>query len=462
MKKNPFKTHWIFFILLGIGLFFRYWNIDGWYPFDYDQEIAAWEVKKILSGDFTLIGQEMSVGGFYLGPLLHYIYAPFFALFRLDPRAGVFPLALQMIASSFLLYKLGQKWFGERVALIAVFLYVLNPQIVSYDRALNPTAFVPLLSLGFLHGMDRLFDGKRWALWLLGLILGLTFHINPSTLFFFFVFLVMLLIFRKDIRAKIRDWMIWGGIIVVIASPLILFELRNHILISNILRLMSEKGEEGMTLLRFYSMNEISFSLARGFLFPWTFQWLTWVIAVSIITSIVFWWRKTKRRSLIFLAMFFILTPILLFTFYNGNVPEYYFAPTIPLYALLLGFLITKNIRTWPLIFVICGILAFLHAPRLYGLLAGTHRNLYYKRAAVHAIVEYAAGRSFSISYITDLGLKTGYPFLFYIEGNEPRKEIRPPVYTILDPYYILPPDQKHYDKVFGGIGVKYSEKNQK
>ena len=71
-------------IIIILGTILRAANLEKAAAFNYDQEVAAFWLKNLLvDHKFSLIGQEISVGGVYIAPFFYYLMAPFYALFNL-------------------------------------------------------------------------------------------------------------------------------------------------------------------------------------------------------------------------------------------------------------------------------------------------------------------------------------------------------------------------------------------
>ena len=82
---------------------------------------------------------------------------------------------------------------------------------------------------------------------------------------------------------------------------------------------------------------------------------------------------------------------------------------------------------------------------------------LYQKDKAVKSIVDHQRGKGdFSISYFTQYGRHYGFQYFFTLYGLEPRKEIKPPIYSIVMPWgQVAREDQS---AIFGDIGVIFPE----
>ncbi len=65
----------LIFILL-LGIFFRIYKLEIFYPWGHDQDLFAWIAKDIIvDHHFRLIGQETSITGLFIGPIFYYLIA---------------------------------------------------------------------------------------------------------------------------------------------------------------------------------------------------------------------------------------------------------------------------------------------------------------------------------------------------------------------------------------------------
>ena len=79
MKKN-----YILLLTLAFGLFLRIYRLEELAGFDFDQEKAAFWIRDFLiHGKISLIGQEISTGGIFIGPLYFYLLSPFYFLLNM-------------------------------------------------------------------------------------------------------------------------------------------------------------------------------------------------------------------------------------------------------------------------------------------------------------------------------------------------------------------------------------------
>lgn len=133
--------------IIVFGFFLRVWRLRELMGFDYDQEVAALAVNQILSGHLTLIGQEISIGGIFIGPGYYYLLSIFYFLFQGDPIGIGIMVATISLATMFALYKVTKELTNTPTAITALLIYATSSQINFYDRTTAPSNLIMLSSL---------------------------------------------------------------------------------------------------------------------------------------------------------------------------------------------------------------------------------------------------------------------------------------------------------------------------
>src|SRR4030042_2200776 len=165
------KERVIFSLLLLVCFYLRSFHMRELMGFDYDQEVAAFPIENILNGKLTLIGQEISVGGIFIGPGFYYLLAIFYLLFGGDPIGAGVMVALFSLVTMTLLFIITKLLFDKKTAFISLLLYATNFLMVVNDRTTAPSNFVMLmtlicvsLALKISHGVRSLFPWLFLAL----------------------------------------------------------------------------------------------------------------------------------------------------------------------------------------------------------------------------------------------------------------------------------------------------------
>ncbi|QQS44375.1 glycosyltransferase family 39 protein [Candidatus Roizmanbacteria bacterium] len=213
-----------------IGAFLRIYRMDELAVFLADQASDSTKVFNITHGDLTLLGPITSVGGFYNGPIVYYLMAPFFFLMNNHPLSGtVFQTTLSLLTIP-LIFLIGKKIKNTEVGLIAAFLFAISPLMVEYSRAAfnsYPAVFFSTLILYLFVTIDERFRMVRYAV--LGLCIGWIIQMH----YFTSVFVAVALAFPWLTSVKIKKvhyyLLLLAGFIIGI-SPFLLFEVRHEFL----------------------------------------------------------------------------------------------------------------------------------------------------------------------------------------------------------------------------------------
>src|SRR3989344_2582665 len=148
-------------ILLAIAL--RIYKINYAFPFDYDQEVAANAAYDFfVNHKLTLIGQELSFKGFYLGPLHNWIQFIPYKFCNLLPDCVPYFYAVLGIFTSFTLYLVSRRVFDAKTALISTIIYSVSFAQISYERSVNSNYFLFLSQVAILYSLYKYFLGKSF------------------------------------------------------------------------------------------------------------------------------------------------------------------------------------------------------------------------------------------------------------------------------------------------------------
>ncbi len=142
-------------LILLVAAFLRFYNLSGYLQFLGDQGRDVLIVKgMIVEHQWTLLGPNASVGGFFTGPIYYYFMLPFLWLFKLDPVGPAYLSAVFGLATVVLIYWLGREFFEKRVGILAALLVTISPKMIEISRFSwnpNPVPFFALLTVSFLY-----------------------------------------------------------------------------------------------------------------------------------------------------------------------------------------------------------------------------------------------------------------------------------------------------------------------
>lgn len=125
----------IIIIFLFFQLAFNFYHIEQRSSFGWDQERDAQVIWQIIKeGKPTLIGpRTIGPNSFFLGPLWFYILLPFYLIFNMNPLATPVAGIIIGVITTLAFYLIGKRIFGEKVAVLASFLFIPIGGIVVWN-----------------------------------------------------------------------------------------------------------------------------------------------------------------------------------------------------------------------------------------------------------------------------------------------------------------------------------------
>jgi len=317
-------------VLTLLAGFLRLYRLEPSLQFLGDQGRDALVMYRLLAhGDFPFIGPITSVGGFYLGPLYYYLMAPFLWLARFNPVGPAVATAILGTLTVPALYLVAKKLFSHRVGLWAAGLYALAYIPISETRsAWNPN-LMPLAALGIIYG----FQTRNLLLAAVSLGAALQLH-------YMIVFLAPVILWQVFlVRKKVKELLIALVILLLMMTPLILFEVKNNWL--NVKGLMEflTKHQYGSLNLWEVAKNTVGRSeQAIGMVlgFGRDFSSLrTWVTRVFLLLLLIFF-KRVK-----FLGIY-LLSTIAMLAVYQDNIYPHYLGFLFPAVFILTAAILSR------------------------------------------------------------------------------------------------------------------------
>lgn len=394
-NKNFLKISIVFLIFI----FLRTWLLPQTISFGWDQERDANAVERIvtLSG-IPLIGPRV-VGdnGFYLGPYFFYLLAPFYFLTSLHPSAINYFVVFVSVVFFIISLVCLKKVYNFKTAIIFLLIWALLPASIYQDKiAWNPV-LIPLSFSVLILFLSKIQQKPKYF-FILGLILGLIFHIHFQGLFYAVLALTFLI--KKDLKSNLLLlWTILGFALTFI--PLIIFDFRHQWLNFNL-------------FISFFFSDAQSNKSLLSFIPVWT-NFIGQITGIkNLIFSIVLWLFFViygfLNRKKIFQTPFlilFLITPVS-FAIYGHRPSEYYFNYLLPIIVLIISILLSKiNLPPPLLIFVV---LVFF--TKSFNNININYRSLYYKDNIVKQAKSILKNNQVFITYDTPLGENNGFDYL--------------------------------------------------
>src|SRR6185503_4039587 len=233
MKKKVSLV--LLFLILFLAAYLRLYRISDYMTFLGDEGRDVLVAKDILHGNLTLLGPRSSAGDFFMGPAYYYMITPFLWLFNYDPVGPAVMVALFGIATVWLIYFVGKKWFNSATGLFAAALYAVSPIVITYSHSSWNPNVLPFFALLLMYILvESVSKQKHWRHFVfIGFLLGVALQLHYVSLFLCVIVAVYLVWGTKLIKKKIEAiplikqyLQILGGFLLGF-SPFLAFETRH-------------------------------------------------------------------------------------------------------------------------------------------------------------------------------------------------------------------------------------------
>ena len=459
-KKDPHI--FILITILLLAIFFRTYAVVDRFEFSQDGDLYSWIVKDIVvNRDLRLIGQETSAPGIFIGPLFYYSITPFFLLTNMDPIGAIIPVTIVGILAVFSYFFVFSKLYNVQIGLIASFLYTVLLETVQLDRRVVPSTPTNLWVIWYFFTIIMLVRGNFKVLPVLGILIGLIWHIHIALAPTLMAVPVAIFLSRKIPNLKqILSFVICLTITFI---PLAFFEIKNNFVQTTGLIDNFGKTPEGIAT-GFYKMQLVMEMVIKNihnlFFVPHHFPFLQNIVLFFAILLMGLWAINKKLiqwKELVVLYSW-LFGVIIFFSVSSSIISEYYFFNLNVIFILLttlLIFYVYKNSTPGKVIIIILFLIITLKNIHFMITQDYYHKGYLEKKEIVNYIVNDAKDKSypcFSINYITSPGENVGFRYFFYLKNAHIGVAGRgSPVYSIVIP------DEYAKDEIeakFGHIGI--------
>lgn len=336
--KNPYFR--VFLLLMIVGIFLRFYQIYGFVTFLGDQGRDAIVLRRIVTLEhLPAIGAPSSVGMVFLGPFYYYLVAPWLLLFGFNPVGPAVGVAVIATLSIFFGYFAVKDLFNEKIAVMTMIFFMFHNVLVNLSRfSWNPN-LLPYFALFTIYFFVKALQTKRLLYFVLTgafismsmqmhyVFLALTVPTGLWTLFYLYKN-------RKEVKSSAINLGGMIGAFLFIASPLILFDIKNKFLnASNFINVFT--GGEGSSQ---FSLDEILTTYValneHVFMFN-TSQLVASVFLIAIVGLMIYSLRK--KGPLAIITSTFVIG-IIITSFFTENKFPHYYGAIYPLYFLILGY----------------------------------------------------------------------------------------------------------------------------
>ncbi len=194
-------------------------------------------IDMLTTGTMPLLGPKAGGTTFQLGPAFYYILAFSGAVFGATPEGIAFIVPLLSIATLPLLFLFLRRCFATRIALPLTLLAATSFFLIKYSRFVWNPNVIPFFLLAFLLTLLRTMDlpaTKHTSLWwwiLLGVVTGISMQLHTTLLIIMPLTILIMHIARRFLHAQplpIARLLLTFAIIVLLLSPMIIFDVRNN------------------------------------------------------------------------------------------------------------------------------------------------------------------------------------------------------------------------------------------
>lgn len=337
-------------VLLLTHVFFMFYNPEKWGSFGWDQVDNAWAAMRILTiHKYPLLGMvAKGNSGIYIGPLYYYLVALFYFFTRLDPIASPILSGVTSIFSFWVIYFVAKKLFNQPVALVSLFVYTFSSFIISTERVQWPVNFIAPLSLLILFFLYKVLTGEPRYFLHLGAVVGQSFHIHFTAIFYPIIVLASLPWVRWNKTAlKYFIGALCIGILFFI--PQIIYYIQaNHSHALGSYGAYAATSYHGFHLRRVLQLIPDAFIKFQSVLMtPYTLVRYVSFLFVPIFCLVYLFKKATRERMrLTYLIALWFIVPWFVFATYSGEISDYYFSLQSYIAIVLLAYL---TMRVWDL-----------------------------------------------------------------------------------------------------------------
>jgi len=431
------KKNWLIILILLVGAFLRLYKIDQYMIFLGDEGRDAMIVRNlIVHADPILIGPGTSVGGMYLGPLYYYFMAPFLLLWNFSPVGPAIGVALLGIATIYLVYLVGKKWFGNTAGLIASSLYAISPTVIIYSHSSWNPNIMPFFALLSIYAIWRVWKKKEHKQSLAGsagnwlFVTAISFAFVLQSHYLGILIAPVLIIYwilskpKYHMRYTIYSVLIFSFLM----SPLLIFDIRHNWMNSKALYKFLTVRQETVSIRPWTAIpksypifEQINASLLAAKQEP-AGKIITLVLAISTFWLIVFRKKTIMHTAYLpaqagYMLLLWLISGLIGFGVYKQHIYDHYFGFLFPAPFLLAGMLLFKIYESKYKIFGVFA-LGYLVSINLINSPIRKNPNNQLQRSAnvAQKIIEESKSEKFNIAVVAEQNYEDGYQY--FLEKN--------------------------------------------
>lgn len=457
MKKYIYLISPIMVLLLGILLRGQE-TFSHNFLFLLDQGRDMMAVKGVLyDHHITLIGPSTSLRGVFQGPLWYYLLALATGIFGGDPWGGIVLMVGVSISVLLIVYFWMKKLFGEKAAIITLFLFAVSPEAVAAATyAWNPHPMWLLVVIYIFTFYSVIYKSNKFNL-ILWPVIGFMFHFQTAlAVFILLVTGIYCLVFERKIFTK--NFIIGITFFLCTFIPQILFDIRHDFLMSRSVISVFTGSDQGL----FVSGEKSSYvnltkdhllSLYDNFRSAFINDGYAKYIPNLFIVLILLWVFIIKKEKIFEKESNFIILKIklLLITFlltfaYPFPLRYWFLTGFQSFYLIILGIILSKllNYKLGKLAIIsVFAVLIFYSLERIDALYFhppndGGAEKIKGKLSAIDYIYNDSGGKPFGLLVFTPAVYTDAYDYLIFWYGKNkygyiPHKDKKGTFYLLME-----------------------------
>lgn len=357
------KKYWlpVFILIIALGMYLRFFRVESFQEFGWDQARDAWKTRDIITGKLVLNGPRTGVGHMELGPLWYYLLAPFYLITKLDPMGANYLNFFVNIFNFIAIFWVTKKIFNKNAALFVSLFYSANSYLIQINRVAWNVSPVPGVSIILFYAIYKVAYEKKYKwIFLVSFLTGLFFHLHFS-----FVFLPLIILFSfvlvKDKVKTILYSLASTPLFFIWFIPTFLYETQSK---NSNLNSLANFGRD--YLIKGFHLRFFLYRLYDSFIqfqtvlsLPKVSRYLVLVGPFVYCTFLLF--EKDKKQKILgYLMMLWFAVPSFIYAFYGGTTSEYYMLMTsvFVIYIIWYFFIKIISLKIRPLTYLLFFLLA--------------------------------------------------------------------------------------------------------
>ncbi len=419
------------YLILILSTILRYWKLGEWTYFGLDQEYTIYLIQRIVGGvNYPLIGVNVSDTGLYLGPLFLYFGSFWHWWGKGDPVFASSVAAGMGVFVTWLIYYVATKVFHHKIGLLAALFWAVSFPLVVWDRKFWNPSWIPMLSLLILLSLYQIENGQKKFLYLLVLGFGLGFSSHLQIVMFLPLIIYVVLRYWRSLRPKLLKAL---GILLILVSPLIIFDLSHQFAMSKSLY-HPKSGMPANTATNYLNLvvgitrfigvwgkPELTLEnspVAANLIHKVKVSPISWIV---LLGGLIYSWQKRSQNKMNRYFFLLISTTLLLPVFYQKPISDYYLLYIAPWLLIWLAYYIDYLWKKQSVVAQIF-IVLFLISQMITFFRSTMNFSLAEKQKAVRFASVFVEDGKYILNADDDKISFGGYRYLFTRYGKTPAK----------------------------------------